>query len=328
MFIKTLTTREEYFEYPARNCGLLKGFDKNPESLMNPIEKSNAGMDFGSAVDCLLYDGQYEFDQQFYVFMRPKPTASLETLADAYIQAMKLSKLSSRDSTLALALIKELSLWNSIKDPKKIEAKLTEDFWEYIDAIEEAGNKTVLSLENSAKVALAVENLRTSKFTEKFYREAKDVDLIYQLKIIFTYKDVEYKVMLDQIYIDHKKQTIEPADLKTTSVLGNTFPKEILKFRYDLQAELYTKGIESWAKHFYPDYTILPFKFVVISQLRVDKPYVYSLNYKTWIEKINSHRTEPYRTLDEIIENFDWHLEKQLWQYEKEMYIKGFIELK
>ena len=134
--------------------------------------------------------------------------------------------------------------------------------------------------------------------------------------------------MLDQIYIDHKKQTIEPADLKTTSVLGNTFPKEILKFRYDLQAELYTKGIESWAKHFYPDYTILPFKFVVISRLRVDKPYVYSLNYKTWIEKINSHRTKPYRTLDEIIENFDWHLEKQLWQYEKEMYVKGFIELK
>jgi len=42
---------------------------------------------------------------------------------------------------------------------------------------------------------------------------------------------------------------------------------------------------------------------------------------------MNVNRNFPLRGTEELIKEFDWHSEKQLFQYDREMYEKGFIQL-
>lgn len=43
----------------------------------------------------------------------------------------------------------------------------------------------------------------------------KDIELIHQLPIYFTCRNVECKALLDGVKINHKNKTIQPFDLKT-----------------------------------------------------------------------------------------------------------------
>jgi hypothetical protein len=310
------------------NYSTLKALDTDPENLIAEDKDFSDGLIFGSAVDTLMFDGKKEYDKNFYVLSASKPTASLEVLADAYIEIMQTKNMHSRDVSLALELIKDLKLWSNIKKEETLIAKLTKEFWDYIDAVQEAGDKHVIDPETNEKVSLAVNTLKTHQFTgDYFNEEQEDVDIVTQLALVFEMFGRTMKAMLDMVVVDHENKTVRPCDMKTMGENPKTFPSKIIKWRYDIQAELYTEAIKAWMVENYPGYELLPFRFVVISSQHLEKPYVYEVDPKEFRGKINDHRTVKLRSTEELVQEFEWHSKFQMFSYPREMYENRCIKL-
>jgi hypothetical protein len=97
-----------------------------------------------------------------------------------------------------------------------------------------------------------------------------------QLPILFKYKDFEYKILLDIVLIDHWNKTITPIDLKSSEDGAYSFMSKIYKYRYDIQASLYHKGIIEFAKSNFKDYNVENFLFLVGSFKYPETPLLYN----------------------------------------------------
>ena len=82
------------------------------------------------------------------------------------------------------------------------------------------------------------------------------------------------KALLDMVVIDDELQTVQPIDIKTTGEYPENFHRVAKRFRYDIQAAFYTLAL-SYA---YPEYTILPFQFLVESTVAsaIGTPLLYT----------------------------------------------------
>jgi hypothetical protein len=246
--MQILKTRQEYFEAQALNYSTLKALDSDPENLLAADKDFSDGLLFGSAVDTLMFDGKEEYDKSFFQLSASKPTASLEVLADKYIEVMKTNKMSSRDNALALQLIKDLGLWGNIKKEETLLGKLTDEFWDYIDAVHEAGDRYILDPEMNEKVGLAVNTLKTNVWTQWYFNEEENKEIVTQLPIIFEAWGRTMKAMLDMVVIDHEKKVIMPCDMKTMGENPKTFPSKILKWRYDNNGALRNTLVMSYCR--------------------------------------------------------------------------------
>jgi hypothetical protein len=331
--VKLLKNREEYFAYPALNYSTLKGMAEDPENLLPSESKSSDAMTFGSAVDTLIFDGREQFDKEFCIFDTPKPTASTLELAEKYIEIHKTTGCSLRDETLAIGLIKDLGLWSTVKKEETLLKKLTDEFWNYIYAVVQAGDRAVLDSEMGEKVSLMVDTLKTHFLTKDYYQQddgTYDVNkrqIIYQLPIVFNIGSAEMKIMLDAVVVDHFTKSIIPVDTKTMEKSAKSFGGQAVTYRYDIQAELYHKGICEWAAQNYPGYAVQEFMFIVISKSRIDKPYVYRMVAETFRQKINKHRVIELKGLQQLMRDFEWHTVNQKYEYPMEMYQNGYITL-
>lgn len=105
----------------------------------------------------------------------------------------------------------------------KIEiAKVISNFWknpatvsyyQYVNNADE--EKTILSLDEYDTVVKMKSSITDSPYASKYFNE--DAPAVYQLKIIFPYKNHKVKCYLDGVLYDHNKKTALPFDLKTTS---------------------------------------------------------------------------------------------------------------
>ena len=76
------------------------------------------------------------------------------------------------------------------------------------------------------------------------------------------------------------------------------------------------------------NYTILPFKFIVISTTEDNpRPWVYEIYPDNWIEEINDKASKQMNSLDDILDNYKWVIESKEFYYPAEMVATGFIEL-
>jgi hypothetical protein len=332
--MKIFNNRNEYREYPAINYSSLKAMASNPRALIDPPEISGEGVKFGEAVDTLRFDGISEYRKHFgFDSHENKPTSSSLILADAYIENYKGGEIVNPD--VALALTKELKLWNKYKDATKLKQFDNIDFWTYIMSVINNAGKYVFTKELFNGVFDCVDTLGSHFLTEKYFDETQDnIELFDQLAFSFIYDElkepVECKAMLDLVRIDHVEMTVEPVDLKTTADSGEkgAFRKALLRYRYDLQGKLYSYGMERWVNENYPGYRLLPFKWIVVSRNKPTKPFVYDItNFDLWINRFNSCTTAPLSTLNELITQFVWHRDNQLFEYVPEMYERKSVNL-
>lgn len=97
-----------------------------------------------------------------------------------------------------------------------------------------------------------------------------DVERVNQLKL--KWRDprtgITYRVMLDNVYVDHNSKIIQPNDVKTSSSYEDEFYNSFLKWNYDIQARLYWRVLYNIIKDdlYFKDFTILPFQFLVVSR--------------------------------------------------------------
>lgn len=283
-------SENDYHAYPAWSHSMLARYAREGfsslEKLHDPIEPSDS-MNFGSLFDSILTKGKKTLDD--YVIDNTGvscPPAEKEVfdkiIANGYgsntfdeILSMHKDVLSSiintcstfcskykKEDTRISKLCENKSYYEMRRTGKKV---ITKEDWD--DAIEMA---------KAFRESELLRNLFGTKNTE-------DIEYIYQLQLVhpvelYNGETVKFKIMLDLLKVDHKNKTLQPVDLKTSSVPGWNFKENFIKFRYDLQAHPYTDILEMVKNEIpeYADYTVLPFIFSDISRAdKIPVSYVY-----------------------------------------------------
>ena len=176
----------------------------------------------------------------------------------------------------------------------------------YYDTIK-SGKKVVSQKDWDDAVEMA-KIFRTDPYLKNLFgtRNTEDVEYIYQAQFVITAnidgEDVTLKVMPDLMVVNHRERTIQLVDLKTSTVPGYEFAENFLKFRYDIQAELYTDVVSSIiiGDEEYRDYTVLPYLFTDVS--RSDKvPVTYEYDPRHGLNYIKNGKTYEYKGWKELL---------------------------
>lgn len=205
----------------------------------------------------------------------------------------------------------------------------------YNDTVNVEKDVIIISRDEMDKVQKIVELLLANPHTLPYFiNEDPDVELLHQVPIYFSYQDVDCKALMDGILINHRDKTITPFDLKTTGMSVYSFPENFVRFAYFRQAAFYMLALlseESPVAHL-KGYDFLPFKFIVAET----KPNSYhpAIIYNTSgtdIEvglKGGSYMGRKVKGVEELMENYRWHVATDLWDMPRELYLnKGELPL-
>ena len=134
----------------------------------------------------------------------------------------------------------------------------------------------------------------------------EDVEYIYQPQFCIPWiiegEEVKVKCMFDLIVVNHKDKTIQPVDLKTSSMPAYDFAEHFVKMRYDIQAQLYYDVLREVVYHIpeYYNYQVLPFLYTDVS--RTDMvPVTYSYDPSLGLSFTKGEKTYTYKGWEELL---------------------------
>jgi len=288
-------------------------------------DKESTAMNLGSAVDCLLCQPD-EFYNLFAVSTVEKPTGQMGD----YVTALHyhIEKLVSQGESDVFEKAEQLAYQDAgfKRDSiDKVRERFNTEAKEYYNFLVSSKDKIVLSFEQLTKANAAVEVLKNNKFTRQFLAETLEqgIERFYQHESKFTHNDINYVVKLDVIIVDHKNMTIQPIDLKTTSESPYGFTKSMHKYRYDIQAVIYSHYIstEFVKEKGLEEYQILPFKFIVINVEYPNNPLIWKMSYNDiMVAKMGLAGDSNVKGFWDLIEDLKWHLTNDVWDYKREVY--------
>lgn len=311
----------KYREYPALNYSSLKNLDEHPSLVRLDIKRSSDAMDRGSLIDTLLTN-EKDFEKLFHIMSEDKPTSTLLVLYENLINI--LTEYNETDIvTQAEILIKDLNLWSNIKNPDLIQQRIKDPIlFSCIKEHFESQNKIKIYQTDYNNSKALIESLKTHEFTSKYFNSNDTVEILNQVPIVFKYKDFEYKVLIDILYIDHWNKLVIPIDLKTSEDSVNSFKYKIYKFRYDIQASMYHKGVIEYCNLKYPDYQIEDFLFLVGSLKYPETPLLYNAR---GLMSVGEFGNNEHKGFLELSESYFWHRQNDKWDYSKEVYLNNGI---
>lgn len=317
-------TEKEYRAHDAVNYSSLSKLDYSPKAYKEAKQEETLAMIKGSAVDCLLTDGEDAFHSQYYVMTATKPKSEQMQL---YVQSMLEND--NRDMAQTMSGYK-----TTVTD-----AKWEKEGQPYYDAIKVSSGKSILDYETYAQIKAVVDTLKNNEYTGKYFTEKSNlpegIEIMYQVPIIFTVKnvadpmvdtvevDIESKALLDLIVINHNSNTISPKDLKTTGKPVLNFKSSFVYWKYYIQASLYTEGVIQWAMDKYPGYTVEPFEFIVAEMANQNPPMIYRVTDEDLSvgenggRDLNNNEIKGYR---QLMEKLLWHRATNKWDYHSEIY--------
>lgn len=263
-----------YREYSSLSYSTLAKYERSGfnqlDTLFDKLETPS--LMHGSAVDCLITDGQEEFDNRFMV-------ADFNSCSDNIIKIVKdifnnyckiYSSLEDidNDKILNISNIYNYQLnWKPETRAKVIKEKGSE----YYSLLYLAKDKIILNTKEYHDVINSVTTLKES-ITTKWYFESNnpfdDIERFYQLKFKATLEGIEYKCMLDEIIVNHKTKKIFLIDLKTSSHTEWDFYKSFIDWNYSIQARLYYRIVEYVLSkdEYFKNFDIVDFRFIVVNK--------------------------------------------------------------
>jgi len=280
-------SEKDYHAYPAWSYSMIARYAREGfgaiATLHEPVEQTDS-MRFGSLFDCMLTHGM-DVDKEFVVGIKV-PDAERKVL-DTLIQisdARYYIEVTDNELAKAIEMTGYQSRWKFDTQKAHIDP-----FAEYYN--EAKSGKTIVTQEEWSDAFEMLKAVKTDEYLSKHFKKdiEDNVEYIYQAQFKTEYspfggKDtVEIKIMPDMLEVNHTEKTIQPWDVKTSSVPAYDFAQHFVKFRYDIQASLYSDVLQAVINKIpeYQDYKILPYLFMDIS--RTDKvPVTYE--YNPWSE--------------------------------------------
>lgn len=268
---------------PALSYSTIASYERNGrfsalETLGEQI--STPSLTFGSMVDTLITDSEEEFRRRFIVVDDPGISDALKEITLRLYSSYPQSKFDDIPDDVLAEVGKECNYYAGDKYTNYRIKLIKENCKPYFNTLCIAEGKTVVSSTDVEDARRCVSVLKTSPFTEFYFRDNDPFDdtiqRFYQLKFKGEYDGVNYRCMADLIVVNNENRTIQPCDLKTSSHNEWEFPKSLQQWRYDIQARLYWRLISMTVKEdpFFKDYKVLPYKFIVVNRKNC-KPMVW-----------------------------------------------------
>lgn len=262
---------EEYHSLPCWSYSLIARYAKEGFSaianLHEPV-KSTPAMEFGSLVDCML-TRPFDLDNEYAICDTQVPPAEKAVL-DALANSKVLFEDLDNDAIQKACELKGYQpRWGFDAKYKHLA-----EYADYYNLL--CSGKKLVSKTDWDDAEEIYQALMKNEVTSRFFKEksTEDKEILYQQQFVVSYKPVDaeekikLKIMMDIMEVDHKEKTIQPIDLKTSSLPAWQFKDNFLKFHYDIQASLYSDVLRAVldSEEEYKDYTIKPYLFVVISR--------------------------------------------------------------
>lgn len=314
-------------------------------------EKKTKALTGGGLVDTLLYSPT-EFDDRFSLTATQKPKPQMlsfvEALYDKSVDCMaddgSLTRSMETLTKEAYNQVKFNRAGDVVAFKTKTLEKVLDDFTDtdvelyYRQLMNSKGKITVelYEVQNAERTVKELKNNWVTKFIINLATDKKRYETYEQFAILFEYKGLEMKALLDKMIVDHELKEITPWDLKTCWDNEKEFQSNWYRYKYYIQAAVYYLACLFWAKkEGWEGYKINPMKFIVADSNNYQNPLIYEtdlINLQQGIEGFTlGGRYHP--GVNWAVENILWHKEKNIWEISKENYenagivkIKPFIE--
>lgn len=320
-------TEEEYRKDPAYSYSTLAKFERegwrNFSTLFDRVETPS--LTFGQAVDTLTLPVEGEnFEDSFIVCDFPEMSDTLITITKELHKmfSSKHKKLGDiSDVDISDTAVRNNYYANARYATFRVK-NIREQCEEYYSLLTLAGDKTILSSEEYKDVLDCVNELKTNPYSKEFLVEdpfALEKELLYQLKFKGTYKGIGLRCMFDAIQVDHYAKIITPIDLKTTGHPEEEFEKSFFKWKYYIQARLYTEILrqnledDPYFKHF----RIGPYRFITINR-RTKAPVVWKYEDNIGKEDL-IYEGGLYRDWRKIVKDLNYYMLHPDSKYSKEV---------
>ena len=293
---------QEYHDLPVWSYSVIAKYAKDGFPALATLHDRTMptpSMEFGSLFDSIITKGKKTMDEYIVADISVPPAEKnvLDVLA-SHCTCTQFHDISVEEVLLTADSVKYQPKWGADARYKHIS-----EHAKYYDTI--MSGKKIVSSEDWLDAMDMYKAFRNNPYLANLFgtKDTKDVEYIYQAQFKTDWniagRDVEVKIMPDLLVVNHKDKTIQPVDLKTSSMPAYNFAENFLKFRYDIQAELYTDVIEKIKnENGYGDYEVLEYLFTDISRTdKVPVTYMYSpigglafqkndkvYNYKGWQE--------------------------------------------
>lgn len=271
-------TEPEYRADPAISYSTLSRFEREGfrklSSLYDKIDTPS--LQFGSAVDCMLTDGEDAFYNSYVVCEFPSLSDNLIAITKELHRKFK--ETHRKVDTIPEESINMVALANNYYANPKYAAyrvkSIKESCNEYYSLLSLAEGKTVLSTDDYNDVIKCAEELRNNEVTYSFFTVnpfTPQIEKVFQLKFRATYNGIPVRCMFDELIVDHEHKVIYPIDLKTTGHPEEEFKGSFTQWRYDIQAKLYTYILSQCIANdeYFKDFKIANYQFIVINRRTV-----------------------------------------------------------
>ncbi len=307
-------SEQEYHDFPAWSYSLIARYAREGFSAISTLHDKKSptpAMQFGSLFDSIVTRGSATL-KEYGVVDVAIPDAERKALeyicASANKSYSRLEDIPSEDIMAMCDACQYQSRWGYDARIKHLSP-----YSGYYDILC-TGRKPISAADWNDAMSMA-EALRSNECTKKLFgtKNTKDKEYLYQIQFILNTttpagRKVKVKCMFDLLVIDHAQKTIQPVDLKTSSMPAFLFSDNFLTFRYDIQAAIYTHIITSVknALEEYREYVVLPFLFADIS--RSDKqPVTYeydpcSYNQANGLSYETRGKTYKYKPWDVLLD--------------------------
>lgn len=319
MFAKI--SEKEYRDAKGVSYSFLKILaDKGPRAIVEPQPKVEGdGVVLGSIVDKLLTDPGYVPESEYEVL-----DIELDLSGSTHISKILKFLKDNPDIKLVEVDFPALERIYSILDIKRA-PKIEDSFWQQVAIIDKINSGVSFISPSELQLAKDMANaFKQHKYTSKLFSDdfagLNNIETVYQAKYFFKYNDVDVKIMLDMLKVDHTNKVVYLFDIKTGS---DIFFKQFSNYKYYLQGALYHYGITKFVKEFFPDYIVVDeFEFIYLGRNSNLIPVRFVMDNE-YLEKAlngysNSFGTHVKGAL-ELIDDYKWYIDNNIYDVTRDV---------
>lgn len=297
---------QEYHDLPVWSHSLIADYARNGFGALATLHDKKAAtpsMEFGSLFDSFITRGKETL--KYYTVSDINVTPAEKVVLDELAKQCDASKFDMIPTSDVLDVAAAVGYRPDYKKPETRYNHIAE-FGAYYDAVK--SGKKIVSQDDWSDALEMYNAFRANPYLKELFgtKDTEDVEYIYQSQFkvpwVIEGEEIDVKIMPDLLVVDHRAQTIQPVDLKTSSMPAYDFAENFVKFRYDLQAEMYTDVLVKVCAgdKDYENYIVLPYIFADIS--RVDKvPVCYKYDPSEGFSYTKGDKTYQYKGWQELL---------------------------
>lgn len=248
-----------------------------------PERKESAATTMGSIVHCLILEKE-QFEEKYTITQMTPPTGQMLELVNEMYRIDRRTrgadgKQEVQFETVFMDAVQEVKFRGGIeevafkkKTPEWILAKFTEPDKDsgvspeqYYRELLQNTDKTVVTIFQIQKAEDIVNEMKGNEWISGWVNAVSTdtIDVYNEYPIVFEYKTLQMKSLIDRIIVNHIDHTVEILDIKSTWD-GDGVSYTYVKNMWYVQTGIYQLAVQSWMDaNGLQDYTLVPIRWLI-----------------------------------------------------------------